>query len=63
MNAAALPVGKMNGDGSFRIGDDGTLLVGVPLTMKPLELLRNDVRARATFVFDVSDMTGVEVKS
>lgn len=53
----------MNGDGSFRIGDDGTLLVGVPLTMYPLELLRNDVRARATFVFDVSDLTGVEVKS
>lgn len=42
-----LGVGKTNSEASLRRGDEGTLLVGVPLMIPGTD--RNDVKARATF--------------
>lgn len=56
-----LGVGKTNSEASLRSGDDGTLLVGVPLMMYPPGTERNDVKARATF--DLGCGGGASVKS
>lgn len=42
-----LGAGKTNSEASLRSGDEGTLLVGVPLIIPGTD--RNDVKARATF--------------